>query len=213
MGKLKHNQKGFTILELLIATTIFSVVLLVFLSAFLRISELFYKGINLSNTQETARNIVQTISDDILFYHLPANVFASPAVGHGYFCVGNDRYTYDLGTPYIPKDTNHFGIIKEVISGGCISPFAPTTKPYSIFKGQELLDPGMQLNKLMLTCGGGLCSVAIHLVYYSNDHTVLYSPLKNPLGYQAPDAQCTGPVSGSQYCATADYTTTVLQSY
>src|SRR6476646_3013103 len=79
------NQKGFTIVALLVATAVFSLVLVVFLTAFLRIGQLFYKGVTMANTQEAARNVVQDISDDLQFYQ------QSPTVGPPgttYFCIG-----------------------------------------------------------------------------------------------------------------------------
>src|SRR5438105_2859585 len=73
------SSSGFTIVELLIATTVFSIVLIVFLATFLRISELFYKGVSLSNTQETARTVLQDITDDLQFSDQPPVFPCDPA--------------------------------------------------------------------------------------------------------------------------------------
>jgi prepilin-type N-terminal cleavage/methylation domain-containing protein len=186
-----RRNKGFTVIELLIATAVFSVVLLVFLSAFLRISELFYKGVNLSNTQETSRNVVQSIADDIQFYHDP------PTIGYNYFCIGGHRYTYNKGVQYVPGRT--FGIVKENVTS-CSPPGGSPS-------GQELLDPGMQLNNMALSCTGNQCTVAVNIVFYSNDPSVLAPSATDP------NAHCTGPDVSTQYCATAVYTRTILQSF
>src|SRR6478609_5585690 len=118
MRPYKSKQAGFTIIELLIATTVFSVVLLVFLTAFIRISQLFYKGVNMSHTQETARTVLQDISDDIQFYKTTIN---TTSLGQGYFCVGAHRYAFNLhqqvGAPGV-----QYGIAKQLVSGGCPNP-------------------------------------------------------------------------------------------
>lgn len=197
MLKSIKNKKGFTVIELLIATAVFSVVLLVFVAAFLRVSELFYKGINLSNTQETARNAVQNIANDIQFYGNPPSNFPAQS----YFCIGNHRYTYKLGTPYSPGSSTDIGLMKETVSA--CSAGAP-----NIATAEELLDPGMQLNSIQLNnCQFGQCTVSLHIVFYGTDPTVL-TP-----NAQDPNAQCSGPPNSTQYCATADYSATVLQTF
>jgi prepilin-type N-terminal cleavage/methylation domain-containing protein len=113
MKSINKNQKGFTVIELLIATTVFSVVLVVFMASFLKISQLFYKGVNISNTQASARNVVQDITNDIQFY----NQQPSPITDH-YFCVGTHRYSFVKGAQYTPG--TNYGIIKETVP--CVDP-------------------------------------------------------------------------------------------
>ncbi len=209
MANKKLNKQalgaGFTVVELLIATAVFSVVLLVFLSAFIQISQLFYKGVNLSNTQETARNVLQNISDDIRFSGTGAVTYPAEK----YFCIGSHRYMYNLGVQY--TGSGDYGIFKE--KTGCAS---PSVQARNANNGEELLDPGMQVNKLDVDCSIQPCTVAIHIVYYGGDSKVFKTGLAGytvDTAYQAPDAQCTGPTSGSQYCATATYKSTVLQNF
>ena len=208
MNKLRNKQSGFTIVELLIATAVFSVVLLVFLTAFIKISQLFYKGVNMSRTQETARAVLQDISDDIQFYKTTIN---TASLSQGYFCVGDHRYAFNLhqqvGTPGVS-----YGIAKQLVSGGCPNLSTPVPSPCT-GSCQELLDDGMQVNALQISCLEGLCNIGIHMVFYGGDNSVLFSPSGNSLGPNAPDAECTGALIDSQYCATATYQSTVLQSF
>ena len=200
MRNKSKSQRGFTVIELLIATAVFSVVLLVFVTSFLRLSELFYKGVNLTNTQESARNMIQSISSDIQFYNQAPQVFPS----ENYFCIGTHRYTYVPYVQYDPSSSSAIGMIKENLPN-CVS---PTIQPANLRNGQEMLDPGMQINKMIITCNAsGLCSVSTHLVYYSNDPTVLSPSSIDPA------ALCTGPASSTQFCATADYSSTILQNW
>ena len=196
-------QKGFTIVELLIATSVFSILLVILLTSLLRISQMFYKGVNMSRTQETARNVLQYITDDLQFYKQP------PVIGSNYFCIGNHRYAYQLGNQV---GTSGYGILKEDMS---------TCKPVTGSGSQapgpgavELLDKGMQVNNLVVDpISGGSTSVHLFVVQYGNDNSVLISPSGYSPAWKAPDALCSGPPSSSQFCSTAEYNSTVLQSF
>jgi hypothetical protein len=70
----------------------------------------------------------------------------------------------------------------------------------------------MQLNKMDVICALNQCTVTVRVVFYGDDPSVLYSP-KNPgdtQGYKAADATCTGALQSTQYCATAEFSTTVI---
>lgn len=196
MTKDKQKNSGFTVVELMIATTVFAVVLLVFLSALLRISQLFYKGVNLSNTQETARNINQTVSNDIQYYHDQPD---HPISAFTYYCIGNHRYSYNLFQQYTPGGGS-YGLLEEDLPG-CPDPSAT---PLNTSTGKELLSPGMQLNKFNINCMAHSCTVTTKVVFYSDDPTVLLPTANDP------NAVCSGPAESTQYCATAEYNSTVV---
>lgn len=199
----KRSLGGFTVIELLVATTVFSIVLIVFLSAFLRISQLFYKGVNMARTQEAARGVMQSISDDIQFFQ------QTPTIGANYFCVGIHRYVVNPGVQ-VGSGPGQRGITREVIGSGCPSPAVVAVNSDN---ATELLDVGMQANNLALVCLNGQCTITIKIVFYGADNSVLVSPSGASPAYQAADARCSGPPSSSQYCATADYKATILQSF
>jgi prepilin-type N-terminal cleavage/methylation domain-containing protein len=92
-------QEGFTIIELVIATGVFSVVLLIATVAIILVTNSYVKGNVQAETQDTARGILTTVSQDIQFntansVNLGTYVSASNI---GYFCLGNDLYVYQLG--------------------------------------------------------------------------------------------------------------------
>jgi prepilin-type N-terminal cleavage/methylation domain-containing protein len=218
MTNKKLPQKGFTIIELLIATAVFSLVLVIFLTALVRISQLFYKGVSLTNTQEATRNVIQTISDDIQFSN------ESPAYYGDYFCIGGHRYTLSKGVQVGSGDPADYGIVRESMNT-CKSPFTapPTGEPVNTASAEKLLDPGMQLNNLTIdpdTVTGSV-RLKILVVYYGSDKGVFSSPTASHNdpndvdydAYKAIDAQCTGHANSSQFCATADYETTILQNF
>ncbi|HSW78569.1 MAG TPA: prepilin-type N-terminal cleavage/methylation domain-containing protein [Candidatus Babeliales bacterium] len=222
INQMRKDSRGFTIIELLIATAIFSIVLIIFLSALLRISQIFYKGVNLSNTQEATRNLLQDISDDVQFFNTQPSPSLTPT---DYFCIGDHRYAFKKGVQVDSGLPDDYGIVREVMTT-CED---LVKKPINITKAEKLLDPGMQLNAISFkVINNGLnnesTAVGINLsvVYYGSDNKVFLSDDPayvndiNSAGYnayQAPDARCTGPPNSTQFCATAKYSSTVLQSY
>src|SRR5260221_14463183 len=120
--------------------------LMVFLTVFMRIRQLLYKGATLGNTQEATRNTIQTISDDIQFYN------EEPRVYSDYFCIGDHRYSVNKGVQVGSGAADDFGIIREVTNqcnpwrnGGA------QTQPPDFSKAEKLLDPVMQVNDLAIT--------------------------------------------------------------
>ena len=99
--QLKTKQKGFTIIELMIATTVFAMVLLLCTFAIIKIGNIYYKSTNQAKTQEATRSIMDRITQDIQFgSNGQVNVFTNPdhslkSAGGSYgFCIGNHRYSY-----------------------------------------------------------------------------------------------------------------------
>ncbi|MBA3757880.1 prepilin-type N-terminal cleavage/methylation domain-containing protein [Candidatus Saccharibacteria bacterium] len=215
---LNNSEKsaGFTIIELLLATIIFSVVLVVILAAFLQIGRLLYKGISYASTSQAARSITENIADDIRFAQqvscidqngvLPACQVSSNTY---YFCIGLHRYSFtlrekvtDFGNPSSLK-----GVKRTTIIGGCPSPaVAAGSDP------QQLLGPDMQLNKFDIECAYERCNIELHIIYYGFD-TEVFASTANPDNPAAaindPEPYCTGGLISSQFCATATIKTTV----
>lgn len=119
-----RNSEGFTIVELMIALAILSVILVVASVVLINIESLYSKGVNAANLQNAARNIVDDVSANLQFSGqapINCNLNGQPVAGgpatfadsttcgvgvqtgddqdHGPFayCVGDTRYTYVLG--------------------------------------------------------------------------------------------------------------------
>lgn len=93
----KLQSKGFTIIELLIATVIFSLILLIISGAIIQFSRIYYKGVISSKTQETARSIVDEVSRAAQFgttLDSPSDNPDDPTSGA--FCLGDKRFRYVL---------------------------------------------------------------------------------------------------------------------
>lgn len=121
-----HHQKGFTIVELMFSTAIFSTVLLLCLSALVQIGRMYYKGVTTAQTQEVARGVLDELTQSI---QLNAGNVKSPSAldgvspaptgpvvavdptdvaknAVGYFCIGTTRYTYALDRKQSPTKGN-----------------------------------------------------------------------------------------------------------
>ena len=71
------SEKGFTLLELMIATTIFSTILLLLTFGLLNIGKGYYKGKNTVRTQEVARRVMDEITQAIRYGDNPPGPITS----------------------------------------------------------------------------------------------------------------------------------------
>lgn len=201
-------------MELLIATLVFSMVLLVVTIGVMTFTKSYYKGITQSNTQNTARSVIENITQAIQF---SGDAVTSPigTVGSGSsvgFCIGNQRYSYQTGwqlvdgTPQIAlKQTKHELVVDT--PGNCSGLNAQdVTKTPS---GTELLSPNMRVAKLSVAQVGtsGMYKVDLRVLY--GDADLLYSPSGDAAGAAAPDAKCRAAFSGSQFCAESELSSIV----
>ena len=247
MKKIQQYQyqknSGFTIIELIFATTIFSVILLVCLGAFIQIGRLFYKGVNISHTQEAARSLLTDISDDLRLSKSYSGQKCTDATcsknSKQYFCVGNHRYVYQRGKQYDAANPTSDGLVRDSVppGAGCPSPDsnAPDYSPPGI-DAQQLLSANMAVSYFCIdeasdtggsgkSCNGSLanthsctnfCTLRAYIVLYGTDNEVFMSeasPAGDPNAATDNFPRCSGPLVSTQFCATADLVTNVLQSY
>src|SRR5665213_3376754 len=99
MKLLRNETSGFTIIELLIATSVFSIILLITASTLVGISQTYIKGSVQDQTQQTARSVLTDLSQDIQFNSVSGvnGIPITTVYGNEYFfCIGNDVYIYHL---------------------------------------------------------------------------------------------------------------------
>lgn len=155
---MKHkflNTRGFTILELMIALTILSVILVMSSVILIQIGAFYVKGVNIANLQAANREVVSDISQSIQFgaskpvaCTVPAskvNCYAgispagAPTVNSIYsYCVDNTRYSYvlDHELGFDPGDPN------------AVPPVASRTTPHVLWKDTMVSpnDPCLPMN-------------------------------------------------------------------
>ena len=132
---MKSSQRGFTILELMIAISIFSVILIVCSMVLIGIGNIFAKGANVTNVQNDARSAIADITSTIQFSGTVLNngltgggpngsmeyryVDSGKTVEVYAYCFGDIRYSFVTGSSF-------------VAAGG----FAPSWWPHELWKDQ-----------------------------------------------------------------------------
>jgi prepilin-type N-terminal cleavage/methylation domain len=206
---IRGAQKGFTILEVMISTLVFGVVLVVITTAIMQFSHVYYRGVTESTVQDTARTITDLISQGIQFNGGDVTTTtATPVAGSSYaFCVGNQQYSYTVG--YQMKDspsssqTYHALAVRD-LSGCTASSTAQNMRNATLAAGsRELLAQNMRLARLQVTqVSADVYKVSVRVVYGDDDI------LNNPT---TATAACKNLHAGGQFCAVSDITTTVVK--
>lgn len=226
-SKLSKNDSGFTILELIIATAIFSGALLILMLGFLSISQSYTRGLTVTETQNTTRNILNSISQSLQFgdistYQLPSgqatNQLPSGQTPSGWFCADNYIFAYTLGEEVI----NGQNAIEQVPSPSCPSPGTncPTQDAggaisadcYANSPGAvELLGPRMRLAALTITPESqGTYQIDVKVVYGDDSflHGVVASGNTYYYDIGSGKVTCTGQAT-DDFCATSELQTVV----
>lgn len=186
----KNNKQGFTIVELLIATAVFSVILLICATSIIAIGNNYQKGRISINTQDTSRSVIDNISQAIQYsatvptMHIPVSGDADQRYA---FCVGKLRYTYALNTKV--TDTNHALIVDNNAFNACVPIPSGST-------GTELLSKNMRLWNLDIRPVGPVYFIDMRVTYGDDDLI------------DTSNGQCKQ-ITGSQYCASSFLTTAV----
>lgn len=216
---------GFTVVELMIATSVFSVILLLSLAGFLQIGQLFYKGVNITQTSNALNQVVTSLKNDIMFdpdssaiaiLDSDVTLSDSTVIQRRYFCVGTNRYAYILGRQidreaqademqnFAVSGWYRFALLKDRYGGtGCPDPFN-SAAPFVAADTTELLGGRMRLSDLQITQlpspKDKLYTVSIRIAY--GDNEVLQNPSStNPI--------CIAQPAYSKYCFVSDLVSTV----
>ena len=212
MKQIQRNQHGFTILELMIATMVFSVILLLVTTGIINIGKTYYKGALQARTQDTARNIIDEISRGIQFSGVdalqttPLNVVATPypvAGGKYGLCVNDIRYAYVLDKQLATVNSGD-KVTKTLISyNGSCSGTPPLVENVATVTGKELLGLGMRLTALEVkSIGTNTFSVTVEVASGDRD---LFDP---PFISGNISASCKSG-AGKEFCAISRLSTIV----
>lgn len=227
MKRVNSHQTGFTLVELLIATTVFSIILLAAAAALIQVGRLYYKGVISSKTQGAARTVMDDISRSIQFNS--GDVVSFPpddgeALKTQIICVGTTRYTFVLNmqlndnvpegqynTEAFPKQIRHVLWQDKVPSAdSCQGPTDSGTPDLTLAnpggngaEGKELVENGMRLTQLSASPQGNeVYVVNIGLIYGDND--LLLPNADTP-------ETCKGSLVGGQWCAVSTLSTQVYK--
>jgi len=196
------NNRGFTIIELMIATSVFAVVLLLCTYGLLEIGRTFYKGATTTRTQETARIIVDDVAEAIQFNG------GEVVVGQpGWHCIGTKRYSYVLNRQL--TDTNHAVVSDTPLSSCSAGTGSQNINGALSASSRELLNVRTRLSRFdIVEIRDGLYRVTVRVVSGENDLLVDRNGDSNITTADNP-VQCKNERAGSQFCATSELTTVV----
>lgn len=207
-------QQGFTIIELMIATSVFSIILLVALAGFASIGRLFYKGVTINQTQ----NITNQILSDVTGKIQAAATVSTLQTGNGYqyYCIGGTRYTinlkHELDTSQ-PEDYSvggNFGLVRDQLPGAtaCAPPCSASSGcpagTLSFVKPVEMLSNRMRLMKLdIASANGQLYNVSVVVAFGDDDS---FANVSDP-----DQIECQGHGSSQTFCSVNRLSTGVYQ--
>jgi prepilin-type N-terminal cleavage/methylation domain-containing protein len=177
------DNKGFTIIELLISTVIFSVILLVITGAIIQFGRIYYRGVVQSKTQERSRAIIDSVAKDLQFSK--PNSF-SGAPGAGCYSIGNHSYVYTQDS-------------LRIVEGDC-----------SGTGGLQMLGERMRLITFDVAkdpVNSEAYNVHVRVVYGANDDFEKNNP-SDTTG--DPKKPCNPIIIGGQFCAVSELNTTVV---
>ena len=171
------NDKGFTILELMIATTIFSTILLLCTYGLIQIGDTYYKGATTARTQAVARSIMDDIAYEIQYGTAKPQIPSPQLV-----CIGPTRFSATLNAQV--SGAVHGLLFDRNGTGGCATPGS----------GKELLGENMRLTKFKVT---PIAATASSPEHYDIVINVIYGDTDLIDG-----DNCKGTL-GNQFCASA----------
>jgi prepilin-type N-terminal cleavage/methylation domain-containing protein len=94
------NQRGFTLVELMIALSVLSIILLMASLIMIQIGKWYSKGVNASNLQNVSRNITADVTSALQFSGVALNSGSGTQSMNGVsmpvrsYCLGKVRYTF-----------------------------------------------------------------------------------------------------------------------
>lgn len=218
----KNNQRGFTIIELLIATVIFTIVLLMITGTIVQIGRLYYKGLTRSRTQELSRTISDNISRAIQYtpgvIKDVTNNGGTPSKG---VCIGLKRYSFQLNTK-VTKDTDKpRSLTTDNVGNICSESDVSVSSTRN-----ELLGDRMRINTLDVKRVGAAGSTAYTVttrIIYGDDDLLCFESGNGETGAACDNnillttgdltsgvkLRCKDIQSGSEFCAVSELSTIV----
>ena len=216
MNQVQKTTKGFTVIELMIATAVFSTVLLLCATAIMQVGRMFYKGTVVNKTQDTARQVVDDIIQAIQFggndngFRATASATFSNGLGPitvQSLCLGTVRYSYVNDRSLGSNTSTQLPHIlwKDHTSVGNCTPLdiTNTNPPLSSADGQEMMGDNMRIPILSVPSPNSASIWAVNVVVSYGDADVFVTGSNF--------GQCVSSRIGGQFCAVSSINTNVVK--
>lgn len=211
---------GFTIVELMIAMSVLSVLLLISSLTLISIGRLYSKGVNEAATQNTTRNITNNLASQLEL--AGSNPIINPA-GQSVICIGAQRYTYRLGHELTSTATDHVLWHDTMNSTSACNAVnlgsnTPSDGATVVGSGGEMVAVHMRLTDLSVAAGSGSNYNLVVGVAYGDDDLLCDSgspPDCSTIGISthllshAPGSILCKGGTGSEYCAVSFLATNI----
>jgi prepilin-type N-terminal cleavage/methylation domain-containing protein len=197
-----RSQAGFTIVELMIATAVLSVILLLTTLIIGSMGDLYYKGVNQSRTQDDVRTITEDVSQHLqLSDQTPVAASATfGGIATKAYCIDGTRYSYVLNRQIGTGSTQITHVLwRDSFTGTCTPLNLSQATPSA--NGSELISSNSELTAFTVTLAANQpYTVSVGVGF--GDPTQLSG-----------SGITTGCKSGAgdQFCATSSLTTTVVK--
>ena len=227
----KYHQSGFTIVEVLIATLVFSLILIGAMAALIQMGRLYQKGVVAAKTQEANRNLIAEISQSVQFSKLdivppgPSMPISAPLAHDvpdtGFFCIGPRRYTYAIDRQYVPGSANTSSITNpsnrnyknkkhslwvDLPPGGCNATVS-LAAPIPNLDNDAPSSNGRDLLPENMRISK-LNIVGASAGVWTIEVSLVYGD-SDLLRYDGGKYECTGSLVGREYCALSELSTVV----
>jgi len=226
------GDRGFTIVELMVALTVLSTILLISTVMLIQISKLYTKGVNLAQLQNATRTISGDLASGVQFsgaipidcpddQSTTSQTCAVSSANFGgitvySYCINTTRYSYvmnrELGQDNDPGNTNTPHVLwrDSMPNGNSCNPLDITLTTVrnpdnSINNGYEMAPEHTRLNRFYVDQrpdGSGVYQIDIWMAFGDQDLLTTVDSVGNRRCNDVPD---------SQYCATSELTTTVAR--
>lgn len=192
------KSAGFTIVELMIATMVFSTILVAISVGVIYFTKSYYKGVHESATQNAARGAAESIAKAIQFGGSGTDVNQGTYKdGKNFICVGGYVFVYELGKTYKAGVSGSGGLYMQTQeSGDCDAD--RENAPSAAEKSKQLLGDNMRVSYLAAPRYDAY-SVTVTIAYGDGDD--LFTATSGR------DISCKSG-AGSEYCAVATVTAT-----
>lgn len=220
----KLHSKGFTIIELMVATVVFSVILLVLTNGIIQMGRTYSRGLTESKTNDITRTALDDISQAIQFSGgtitgvSPAALLTSPDGSTRGFCINGRMYSFRQG---VKVTAGAHGLVAS--NPGTCAGQQPQNLPTVAAGSQELLGENMRVANLTVAQSATnpqLYTISLRVVNGDDDLLCDLTPAPGNCSASATmtslaiiaaaeDLSCKNLRAGAQFCAVSELNTTV----
>lgn len=215
--QFSKRQGGFTIIELMIATAIFSVILLLISAAIIQVGRAYYKGLNETATAARASAVVDELTQLVRYSGSQIYTYENVTVGSDEvqaICAGKTMYVYIRGDAV--GVAGRQGLVSYPVSACNEGNVKTPATAISVARAREHLGEGMRIARLEVLNSGDVFNISLRLLNGPAD--LICSPTVSNCTTELTadqfrtqtDLSCRSD-TGNQFCSVSEINTTVTR--